>query len=144
MGYKVLTVKDTVYLNDKAVVMCGSFCSKYKWEKSTDDENNWSTLTETGSVITVTLDELKDVHYKCTLDSSCGIKHEPNKVTEKYGSITIAAPKGKMLYIIRTLLFENYTPSLTYFILRCSSISVSCNMFHAYTMYNVYCILYNV
>ena len=30
------------------------------------------------------------------------------------------------------------------FILRCSSISVSCNMFHVYTMYNVYCTMYNV
>ena len=96
MGYKVLTVKDTVSRNDKAVVMCGSFCSKYKWEKSTDDGNNWSTLTETRSVITVTLDELKKVHYKCTLDSSCGIKHEPTKNTEKYYTITIAAPKGNV------------------------------------------------
>ena len=104
MGYKVLTVKDTVYLNDKAVVMCGSFCSKYKWEKSTDDGNNWSTLIETGSVITVTLDELRDVNYKCTLDSSCGIN---TTSTEKYATITIAAPKGNTLYNIRTLLFEN-------------------------------------
>ena len=95
----MLTVKDTVYLNDKAVVMCGSFCSKYKWEKSTDDGNNWSTLTETGSVITVTLDELKKVHYKCTLDSSCGIKHEPNIDTEKYDTITIWAPQGNALHI---------------------------------------------
>ena len=102
MGYKVFTVKDTVYRNDKAVVMCGSFCSKYKWEKSTDYWNNWSTLTETGSVITVTLDELRDVDYKCTLDSSCGIDG-----TTKYGTITIAAPKGNTLYNIRTLLFEN-------------------------------------
>ena len=83
----MLTVKDKADLNDKAVVMCGSFCSKYKWEKSTDDENNWSTLTETGSVLTVTLDELKDADYKCTLDSSCGIKHEANKNTPKYDTI---------------------------------------------------------
>ena len=96
MGYNVLTVKDTVYLNDKAVVMCGSFCSKYKWEKSTNDGNNWSTLKETGSVITVTLDELKDVDYKCTLDSSCGIKHKPNSDTRKYDNITISAPKGNV------------------------------------------------
>ena len=94
MGYKVLTVKDTVYLNDKAVVMCGSFCSKYKWEKSTDDGNNWSTLTETGSVITVTLDELRDVNYKCTLDSSCN-----NTSTKKYGTIIIWAPQGNTLHI---------------------------------------------
>ena len=86
----MLTVKDTVYLNDKAVVMCGSFCSKYKWEKSTDDGNNWSTLTETGSVITVTLDELKNVDYKCTIDSSCGIKD----ATKKYDTIVISAPQG--------------------------------------------------
>ena len=107
MGYKVLTVKDTVYLNDKAIVMCGSFCSKYKWEKSTDDGNNWSTLTETGSVITVTLDELKDVDYKCTLDSSCDIKYDPAVNTKKYYTLTIAAPQGNTLYNIRTLLFEN-------------------------------------
>ena len=107
MGYKVLTVKDTVYLNDKAVVMCGSFCIKYKWEKCTDDGNNWSTLTETGSVITVTLDELKDVDYKCTLDSSCGIKHEPNKDTKKYDTITISAPKGNTLYNMRTLFLKS-------------------------------------
>ena len=107
MGYKVLTVKDEVYLNDKAVVMCGSFCSKYKWEKSTDDGNNWSTLTETGSVLTVTLDELKQVDYKCTLDSSCDIKYDPTINTKKYDTITIAAPKGNTLYNIRTLLFEN-------------------------------------
>ena len=84
--------------------MCDSFCSKYRWEKSTDEGNNWSTLTETGSVITVTLDELKDVDYKCTLDSSCGIKHEPYKVTEKYNTITIAAPQGITLFNIRTIL----------------------------------------
>ena len=90
----MLTVKDTVYLNDKAVVMCGSFCSKYKWEKSTNDGYNWSTLTETGSVITVTLDELKSVICKCTLDSSCN-----NTSTEKYGTITIAAPQGNALHI---------------------------------------------
>ena len=101
MGYKVLTVKNNVYLNDKAVVMCGSFCSKYKWEKSTDDENNWSTLTETGSVITVTLDELKNVEFKCTLDSSCN-----NTITTKYNTITIAAPQGNTLYNIRTLLLK--------------------------------------
>ena len=94
MGYKVLTVKDTLYLNDKAVVMCGSFCSKYKWEKSTDYGNNWSTLTETGSVITVTLNELKDVDYKCTLDISCGIED----ATKKYYTITIYAPKGNTLH----------------------------------------------
>ena len=98
MGYDVLTVKDTVYLNDKAIVMCGSFCSKYKWEKSTDNGNNWSTLTETGSVITVTLDELKSVKYKCTLDSSCGIKPYLNKDTKKYYTITIAAPRGNALH----------------------------------------------
>ena len=102
----MLTVKDTVYLNDKAVVMCGSFCSKYKWEKFTDDGNNWSTLTETGSVIKVTLDELKSVKYKCTLDSSCGIKHEPNKDPRKYDTITIAAPQGNALYNIRTILLK--------------------------------------
>ena len=106
MGYKVLTVKDNVYLNDKAVVMCGSFCSKYKWEKSTDDGGNWSTLTETGSVITVTLDELKDVDYKCTLHSSCDIKPEPNIDTRKYGTVTIAAPRGNTLYNIRTILLK--------------------------------------
>ena len=94
----MLTVKDTVYLNDKAVVMCGSFCSKYKWEKSTDDGNNWSTLTETGSVITVTLDELKSVDYKCTLDSSCGVKQDYKKDIKKYDTMTIYAPKGKTLY----------------------------------------------
>ena len=94
----MLTVKDTVYLNDKAVVMCGSFCTKYKWEKSTDDGNNWSTLTETGSVITVKLDELKDVDYKCTLHSSCGIKHEPSKDTKQYDTITISTPQGNTLY----------------------------------------------
>ena len=70
--------------------MCGSFCSKYKWEKSTDDGNNWSTLTETGSVITVTLVELKDVTYKCTLDSSCGTQY----ATKKYDTIAISAPQG--------------------------------------------------
>ena len=96
MGYKVLTVKDNVYFNDKAVVMCGSFCSEYKWEKSTDDGNNWSTLIETGSVITVTLDELKSVKYKCTLDSSCDIKPEPNQDTKNYDTITIYAPKGNV------------------------------------------------
>ena len=79
--------------------MCGSFCSKYKWEKSTDDESNWSTLIETGSVITVTLDELKDVNYKCTLDSSCGIKYDPTINTEKYDTITISAPKGKTIKV---------------------------------------------
>ena len=107
----MLTVKDTVYLNDKAVVICGSFCSKYKWEKSTDDGGNWSTLTETGSVITVTLDELKDVDYKCTLDNSCGIKQEPNQLTKKYDTVTISAPKGNTLYNIRTshTLFKKYT-----------------------------------
>ena len=93
MGYNVSTVKDKVYLNGKAVVMCGSFCSKYKWEKSTDDGNNWSTLTETGSVIIVTLDELKDVAYKCTLDSSCGIQD----ATKKYNVIFIWAPRGNTL-----------------------------------------------
>ena len=92
-GYKVLTVKDKVYLNDKAVVMCGSFCSKYKWEKSTDGGNSWSTLIETGSVITVTLDELKDVKYKCTLDSNCGTRLS----TKKYDTITIKAPEGNTL-----------------------------------------------
>ena len=102
MGYKVLTVKDTVYLNDKAVVMCGSFCTKYKWEKSTDDGNNWSTLTETGSVITVTLDELKDVDYKCTLDISCGIEYD----TEKEYAITISAPEGNALYNEHMLPYE--------------------------------------
>ena len=107
MGYKVLTVKDTVYLNDKAVVMCGSFCSKYKWEKSTDYGKNWSTLTETGSVITVTLDKLKDVDYKCTLDSNCGIKPHNIINAENYNSITIYAPKGNALYNIRTLLSKN-------------------------------------
>ena len=94
----MLTVKDTVYLNDKAVVMCGSFCSKYKWEKSTNDGGNWSTLTETGSVITVTLDELKDVDYKCTLDSSSGIKHDTIRVTKNYDTITIWAPQGNALH----------------------------------------------
>ena len=98
MGYNVLTVKDNVYLNDKAVVMCGSFCSKYKWEKSTDDGNNWSTLVETGSVITVTLDELKSVRYKCTLDSSCGIKYNKYNPT-KYDTIIIYAPRGNALHI---------------------------------------------
>ena len=93
----MLTVKDEVYLNDKAVVMCGSFCSKYQWEKSTDNRNNCSTLTETGSVITVTLDGLKDVTYKCTLDSSCGIKD----ATKKYGIIFISAPRGNTLYNMR-------------------------------------------
>ena len=97
MGYKVLTVKDTVYLNYKAVVMCGSFCSKYKWEKSTDNGNKWSTLTETGSVITVTLDELKDVDYKCTLDSSCGMQD----AAKKYDIIFIRAPRGNTLYNMR-------------------------------------------
>ena len=106
MGYKVLTVKNNVYLHDKAVVMCGSFCSKYKWEKSTDDGNNWSTLTETGSVITVTLDELKDVHYKCTLDSNCSIKPDNMINTENYDKITIYAPKGNALYNIRTILLK--------------------------------------
>ena len=91
----MLTVKDKVYLNDKAVVMCGSFCSKYKWEKSTDDGYNWSTLAETGSVITVTLDELKDADYKCTLDSSCGIKGD----TKKYDTMTIYARRGNALHI---------------------------------------------
>ena len=109
MGYKVITVNDNVYLNDKAVVMCGSFCSKYKWEKSTDDGNNWSTLTETRSVITVTLNELKDVDYKCTLDSSCGIKGDGNNNNEpkKYNTITIYAPKGNALCNIRTLLLKS-------------------------------------
>ena len=95
----MLTVNDRVYLNDKAVVMCGSFCTKYRWERSTDDGNNWSTLTETGSVITVKLDELKDVTYKCTLDSSCGIII--NDYAKKYNIIFISAPRGNTLYNMR-------------------------------------------
>ena len=97
--------------------MCGSFCSKYKWEKSTDDGNNWSTLAETGSVITVTLDELKDVDYKCTLDSSCGIEPYLDKDTKKYDTITIYAPKGNTLTQGKLLFERLYNPSLDVFYL---------------------------
>ena len=88
--------QDSVYLNDKAVVMCGSFCSKYKLEKSIDGGNNWSTLTETGSVITVTLDVLKYVRYKCTLDRSCGI----GRRARQYKIIHVSIPLGNSLYAI--------------------------------------------